>query len=151
MLSKTPPGYKVAFRIKNDVGMMIEVIPERETLAAWTEMLTVHVMRNTNAYTLDSFYAGMREAWMEMCPCGAVQIIERGHEKLQPTLLWSQICPLNRETGYPENTWFKLSIPNGILVVVQKAFRFEPSASDIAVWLDFLRDVRVDHRLQVLH
>lgn len=151
MLSKTPYGYKVAFRIKNDVDVMIEMLPEEETLDTWTEMLTVQVMRNVNGYTLDSFYAGMKEGWMEMCSRGSVQIIERGHEGLQPTLIWSQICALNRETGQPENTWFKLSIPNGVLVLVQKTFRFTPTDDDIATWLDFLRDVRVDHRLQALH
>ncbi|MGX5721666.1 hypothetical protein [Shinella zoogloeoides] len=151
MLSRTPYGYKVAFRIKNDVDVMIEMLPEEETLDTWTEMLTVQVMRNVNGYTLDSFYAGMKEGWMEMCSRGSVQIIERGHEGLQPTLIWSQICVLNRETGQPENTWFKLSIPNGVLVLVQKAFRFTPTDDDIAIWLDFLRDVRVDHRLQALH
>lgn len=88
---------------------------------------------------------------MEMCSRGSVQIIEQGHEGLQPTLIWSQICALNREAGQPENTWFKLSIPNGVLVLVQKAFRFTPTDDDIATWLDFLRDVRVDHRLQALH
>jgi hypothetical protein len=151
MLSRTPPGYKVAFRIKNEVGLMIEMIPEEETLDIWTEMLTVHVMRNKHGYTLDSFYAGMKVAWMEMFSRASVQIVERGHEDTEPTLIWSQLCPHNRETGQPENIWFKLSIPNGILVVVQKAFRFTPADDDIATWLDFLRNVRVDHRLKALH
>lgn len=147
MLSKTPLGYKVAFHIKNDVGSMLEMIPERETLETWSEMLTVHVMRNVNGYTLDSFYAGMKGGWAQMCPCGATHILEHAHEEHGPTLLWSQTCPHNRETGQPENTWFKLAIPNGVLVLVQKAFKFEPSADDIAFWLDFLRTVRVDHRM----
>lgn len=55
------------------------------------------------------------------------------------------ICPLNTETGQPENTWFKLSIGSGILIVVQKAFKFEPSADEIAFWLDYLRELRIDH------
>lgn len=151
MLSMTPHGYKVAFHIKNEVGTMLEMIPEGESLDQWTKMLTVHVMRNINGYTLDSFYVGMKEAWTDMCPCGSTEIVERGREKLQPTLFWSQTCPPNRETSQLENTWFKLSIRNGILVMVQKAFKFEPSADDVASWLDYLRELRVDHRLEALH
>lgn len=145
MLTMIPQGYKVAFHIKNEIGTMLEMIPERESLKLWTEMLTVHVMRNINGYTLDSFYAGMKEAWAAMCPCGSTAIVKRGHEKGLPTLFWSQICPLNTETGQPENTWFKLSIGSGILIVVQKAFKFEPSADEIAFWLDYLRELRIDH------
>lgn len=90
MLTMIPQGYKVAFHIKNEIGTMLEMIPERESLKLWTEMLTVHVMRNINGYTLDSFYAGMKEAWAAMCPCGSTAIVKRGHEKGLPTLFWSR-------------------------------------------------------------
>ncbi|MDH7785481.1 hypothetical protein QBD01_001499 [Ochrobactrum sp. 19YEA23] len=147
MISIIPPNYKIAFRNRNRIGMVIEMIPEDETLDAWTEMLTVHIMHNVNEHTLDSFYKGMKQAWKEMCAGGgASRIVERGVENQQPTLIWSQACPLNPQTGRPENTWFKLSIRSGVIVVVQKAFRFEPSADDIAFWLEFLGKFQVTSR-----
>lgn len=36
----------------------------------------------------------------------------------------------------------------GRVVVVQKAFKFEPSAEAVAFWLDYLRELRVNHRLE---
>lgn len=61
MLSMIPPGYKVAYQAKTNVGTILEMIPEGESLEQWTEMLTVQVMRNIKGYTLAGFYAGMRE------------------------------------------------------------------------------------------
>ncbi|MGO4837721.1 hypothetical protein AB4144_36305, partial [Rhizobiaceae sp. 2RAB30] len=108
----------------------------------------VQVMRNINGYTLAGFYAGMKEAWADMCPCGTTEIVERGREERQPTLFWAHACPLNRNTGQPENTWFKGLVRGGRVVIVQKAFKFEPSAKAFAFWLDYLRELRVNHRLE---
>lgn len=108
-------------------------------------------MRNINGYTLAGFYAGMKEAWADMCPCGATEIVERGREQLQPTLYWSHGCPLNKNTGQPEYTWFKVLIRGGNVVVAQKAFKFEPSTEAVAFWLGFLRDLRVSHRREAHH
>jgi hypothetical protein len=62
MLSKTPQGYKVAYHTKTNIGVMLGMIPEGESLEQWTEMLTVQIMRNLKGYTLAGFYAGMKEA-----------------------------------------------------------------------------------------
>lgn len=143
MLSKTPPGYKVAFQKIGSEGIFIEMIPEAESLDNWTEMLTVQIFPNTNGYTLAGFYAGMRELWSDMCPCGSTEIVERGKEQLRPTLFWAHSCPENENTGQPENTWFKALIHGGTFVVVQKAFKFEPTPETLAFWLDYLRKLRI--------
>ncbi|TAM96037.1 MAG: hypothetical protein EPN45_21795 [Rhizobiaceae bacterium] len=140
-----PPGYKVACQTKTNTDTMLEMIPDGESLDRWTEMSTVQVMRNVNGYTLSGFYAGMREAWANMFPCGATEIVERGHERLQPTLYWSHACPLNENTGQPEYTWFKALIRGGNVVVVHEAFKFEPSADAVEFWLTFLRELRVPY------
>lgn len=73
MLSTTPQGYRVAYQTNTAAGTMLEMIPDGESLDQWTEMLTVQVMRNANGYTLAGFYAGMKEAWSDMCPCGVTE------------------------------------------------------------------------------
>lgn len=45
-------------------------------------------------------------------------------------------APLNKHTGEPENTWLRALVSSGNVVVVQKAFKFEPSAESVAFWLD---------------
>lgn len=145
-MSKMPDGYKVAFEYKSGNGSILELIPEGEMLSQWTEMLTVQILRNPNEWMLAEFQAGMAERWAEMCPCGSTEIIERGRERRQSVLIWSHICPLNKSTGQPEQTWLKALIRGGNIIVVQKAFRFAPSADVIDAWITFLREVRLNHR-----
>lgn len=122
---------------------MLELVPENETLREWTEMVTVQILRNSGGWTLEGFRAGVAELWAQAYPGGASEVVERGNEQSRPTLIWSQTCPLNRHTGKPENTWFKVLIYGDNLIVVQKAFKFEPSAEAVAFWISFLREVRV--------
>lgn len=147
MLSKIPDGYKVAFENKSPIGSIIEMIPEGESLSAWTEMLTVQVLRNTNGWTLAGFHAGMKKRWEEMCPYTSTVIVERGQELLYPTLIWSHSCPRNQTTGKPENTWFKVLIRDGNIIIAQKAFKFKPAADVVAFWIAYLKDLRVNHCL----
>jgi hypothetical protein len=147
MVSKIPQGYKVASENKSDIGWHLELIPEGESLSQWTEMLTVQVLRNTGGWTLSGFQADVEKSWVAMFPGGSVQIIERGCEELQPTLIWSQACPLNKSTGKPENTWFKVLISGGNLVIIQKAFKFDPPPEAVAFWIAFLKEARVNSQL----
>jgi hypothetical protein len=151
MLSAMPKGFKIAHHVRSDVGMVLEMIPESESLDRWTEMLTIQVIRNLKGYTPTGFYSGMKKAWAEMCPCGSTEIVERGREQLQPTLFWRHGCPLNKDTGEPEYTWFKVLIRGGNVVITQKAFKYEPSAEAVEHWLGFLRALRVNHRLENQH
>jgi hypothetical protein len=147
MLSEIPRGYKIAYQCATDMGSILELIPERETLSEWTEMLTVQIFPNPNGWTLAGFRAHLSELWADMYPGGTSEIIERGNEQLRPTLIWSLTCPLNVYTGKPENAWFKAVTHESNVIVVQKAFKFEPSAEAVAFWISFLRDVRVTGRL----
>lgn len=151
MLSFVPNGYKVVYHVKAPVGVMLEMIPVGETLACWTEMLTVQVFRNLDGHTLDSFQAGMSAAWAEMCPGGSTQILERGVEQTTPTLYWSQTCPPPSGAGSRENTWFKVLIRGETIVIVQKAFKFDPPEDMVASWLAFMRGVRVSVGSKTVH
>lgn len=142
-----PYGYKVAFEHESDKGSILELIPEGETLSEWTEMLTTQILRNPNGWTLSEFQTGMTKRWAEMCPCGSTETNARGREQHRSTLIWSQVCPLNKYTGHPEQTWFKALIRDDKIIVVQKAFRFVPSIDAIEAWIAFLKEVRVDRRL----
>jgi hypothetical protein len=144
MLSEVPKGYKVVHRMANEFGAIQEFIPEGETLLQWTEMLTVQILRHQPGYVLSDFRAALEGLWCSMCPGSSSEFVEAGFEQLRPTLMWSMICPLNRMTGKPELTWIKIVMGDGKLIVVQKAFKFKPSAEAIAFWISYLREVRVN-------
>jgi hypothetical protein len=143
VLSKMPNGYKVGFEEASDMGSILELVPEGETVTQWTEMLTVQILRNKHGLTLSEYRKGVEKLWALICPGSSSETVEQGFEQLHPTLTWSQTCPLNRKTGKPEMTWFKVMIRNGNFVVVQKAYRFKPSIEEIAHWNDFLREIEI--------
>ena len=71
-----------------------------------------------------------------------------GIENDYATLTWSQKCPVNYQTGKPELTWLKAVQGKDSFYLVQKAYKFEPSAEQMAEWGGFLDSVRVcDTRL----
>jgi hypothetical protein len=143
VLSKMPDGYKVGFEETSDMGSILELVPEGETITQWTEMLTVQILRNENGLTLSEYRESIEKLWASICPGSSSETVEQGFEQLHPTLTWSQICPSNRKTGKPEMTWFKVVIRNGTFVVVQKAYKFKPSVEEIAHWNAFLREVEI--------
>jgi hypothetical protein len=143
VLSKMPNGYKVGFEEASDMGSILELVPEGETVTQWTEMLTVQILRNKHGLTLSEYRKGVEKLWALICPGSSSETVEQGFEQLHPTLTWFQTCPLNRKTGKPEMTWFKVMIRNGNFVVVQKAYRFKPSIEEIAHWNDFLRETEI--------
>jgi len=155
MLSIQPPGYKIAYQARNDMGSVLEMIPENESLDQWTEMFSVHIGRNIGEESLAGLHALMKAQWEDMCPCGSTEILKRGREQGHPTLFWVHKCAHARYPGQPtvkpEHTWFKALLSSGNIVIVQKAFRFEPSVKAVAFWLEFLRDLRVSPRLDPLH
>ena len=64
------------------------------------------------------------------------------------TMTWRLSCPLNRQTGKPEMTWFKAISGRDSFYVVQKAFKFEPAPEKAAEWVAWLDKVSVcDTRL----
>jgi hypothetical protein len=64
-------------------------------------------------------------------------------------LTWLQKCPVNKQTGKPELTWMKAMQGKDSFYLVQKAYKFEPSAEQMTKWGGFLDSVRVcDTRLR---
>lgn len=143
MLSKMPDGYTIAYAATTNRGRILELVPEGETVAAWTEMITVQVLRNENGLTLSAFRSCMQDFWGNVFPGSSSELVEDRWEDKYRVTIWSSAAPINRRTGKPEMTWFKASVRNRKILIVQKAFKFQPSPDQIAYWIGFLREVRV--------
>lgn len=139
-----PSGYKIVFREATRMGSILELIPEAETLLQWSEMLTVQVLHNRAGWTLSGYRAAIGKRWAETCPSSSSDLVEQGTEQSRPMLIWSQRCPLNKQTGKPEMTWFKVVRRDDQLIVAQKAFRFQPSVEQVAFWIANLKALRIE-------
>jgi hypothetical protein len=143
LLVTMPKGYKVGFQNKTARELMSEMVPESETVENWTEMVTVQIFFNLRDVSPSQYRARVEKLWVDSCPGSTFAKVKEGIENLYPTQTWSQKCPVNKQTGKPELTWFKGVQGSDSFYLVQKAYRFEPTPEQIATWASFLDDVKV--------
>lgn len=142
LLVSVPDGYKVDFNDKSPKMMIQEMVPAAENVHGWTEMVTVQIFFDLKA-PLDEFRARSERLWADACAKSIFNDIASVTENGYPVLIWLQTCPLNKETGKPEITFFKAIQGNDSLYVVQKAFKSQPSKEQIGTWMRFLKKVSV--------
>jgi hypothetical protein len=149
LLVTMPQGYKVGFQQKNANAQITEMVPSGETVEGWTEMVTVQVFGGMKGVTPDQFRARMAQSWSGACANSVAGPPTIAVENGYPIAFWMMNCPLNKDTGKPEWTWFKAIQGHDSFYVVQKAFKFDPSQDQIVQWTRYLKSVAVcDTRLK---
>jgi hypothetical protein len=147
LLVAVPDGYKVDFQQRSGSMLISEMVPVAQTVANWTEMVTVQVFHDLKA-TPQQLKARIDEEGLAACDGIESNPVAQGDENGYAYLVWLQSCPLNKATGKPEITWFKAIAGNDSVYVVQLAFKAWPSKEQITSWMHYLGSVRVcDSRL----
>ena len=148
LLTIVPKGYKIGYEKKAGGQIMTEMVPEGETVEKWTEMVTVQIFLNMRDVTPAQYRARIEKLWAGACAGSVFSNVKDGVENGYPTLTWFQKCPRNTQTGKPELTWMKALQGRDSFYLVQKAYKFEPSAEQRKEWGGFLDSVRLcDTRL----
>ncbi len=148
LLVTLPSGYKVDYTAKNEKGTISEMVPSAENVNAWTEMVTVQIFFKMKAAP-QQFRTRMETMWSQACANSTSIPIAEASENGYPVLVWQMTCPLNKQTGKPEWTYFKAIGGNDSFYVVQKAFKFEPSQEQVVQWTKYLKSVSLcDTRLK---
>ena len=143
LLAALPQGYKVDFQQKKGSAQITEMVPASETVQGWTEMVTVQVFGGMKGVTPDQFRERMVKLWAGSCANAVAGPPTRAVENGYPIAFWMMSCPLNKQTGKPETTWFKAIQGQDSFYVVQKAFKFDPSQDQIVQWTLYLKKVAV--------
>ena len=125
LLTTIPDGYKTDFQDKTSDMLISEMVPVDQSVTNWTEMVTVQIFYALKA-TPAQFKIGIDKEGTRLCPGSSSQPIAQGSENGYPTMVWYQICPLNKATGKPEFTWFKAIEGNDSFYVVQVALKARP-------------------------
>jgi hypothetical protein len=131
LLFAVPKGFKVGFTKKSDQQMITEMVPEKESVENWTEIVTVQIFYNLRDTPPAEYRARLEKLGAEACPGARFTKIKVGTENLYPMVAWSQACPLNKQSGKPEFTWFKAVQGRDSFYVVQKAFKAEPTPKQL--------------------
>ena len=147
ILAGLPAGFKIDFQQRNKAMLISEMVPVKQSVKNWTEMVTVQVFYGLKV-TPDQFKAGIEKELATACPRAGSHPVAQGPESGYPSMVWLQNCPINKATGKPEITWFKAIQGNDSFYVVQVAFKAWPSKEQITQWMGYLKEVTVcDTRL----
>lgn len=148
LLQTMPPGYKIGYQTKRDNMLITEFVPVRESVEAWTEMVTTQVFVGLKRPTPNEFRQIMQKSWAKSCTGAGFVDLAAGTENGYGFEVWMQDCPKNEQTGKPERVWFKAIKGNDSFYLVQKAFRFLPEQDQATRWIQYLRSIQVcDSRL----
>ena len=126
------PGFVEAHRVERPHGMIVEWVPEGETVQNWTRIVTVQ--RFGEAATRQrprEVIANMARDLSASCPGGVPSAVETLRVSGRQAARFRADCVLNPGTGLPE-TLFALAIAGERdMHMFQIAFRRVPSAEDV--------------------
>ena len=143
LLVTVPKGYKIGFEKKAGNQIMTEMVPEGETVKNWTEMVTVQIFLNMRGVTPAQYRERIQSMWSQACDGSEFSRVKEGDDGGYPTLTWFSKCPHNNATGKPELTWMKAIQGRDSFYLVQKAYKFEPTAEQKTTWGAYLDSVGV--------
>jgi hypothetical protein len=106
LLVAVPDGYKIDFQQRSGNMLISEMVPDAQTVADWTEMVTVQVFHVLKV-TPEQLKARIDEEGLAACDGIQSNPVAQGDENGYAYMVWLQSCPLNKATGKPEITWFK--------------------------------------------
>ena len=141
-------GFTVGKQGENGPMIISEFVPQGETVASWTRMITVQVFRNIKKGDPDRFAEGLKSMWSSACPGADVMKIKDVVERGYPVAIWQFLCPNNPQTGKPENMYTKIIGGTDALYSIQYAYRSALTKEMIPPTMSYLGEVFVcDTRL----
>lgn len=144
LLQGMPAGYKVDYQDRLGDMLLVEMVPEHETVEDWSEMVTTQIIFGGLPVTTEEFYRNMASRWKATCEDAGEQLIKSGEENGYPFTFWLLTCRAQQS----EFTWFKAIKGNDSFYLVQKAWKWEPTEEEIKQWMPYFRSVTVcDSRL----
>jgi hypothetical protein len=123
LLVTIPNGFQTGKRTTQGPMNIAEYVPQGETVSDWSRMVTVQVFHNLKTSDPDRFGDGMKRQWLAACTGSEVLKVKSGLENGYPFSIWLFACPLNTQTGKPENTFAKFIGGADAFYSVQYAYR----------------------------
>jgi len=137
-----PKGFKVGYQTAQNGMTLIELVPQKQTVEDWTQMVTLQSMAGMKP-GVEQFFGNLSASWQNACPQSSVNPITAGEENGYPFALVMLFCANNPQTSKPEFTWIKAVQGNEALYVKQYAFRYEPTKAELTNAVMHLRNLRV--------
>lgn len=142
LLFHVPENYKSASKVQKENVRGEEFLPISESIATWTEMLTVQAFRNVDV-SVKEFRLRMEGSFKRSCKESASASVSEASEFGYDTAVWMQTCEYANKLPKDEIVVFKAIRGKEALYVIQKAFRYEPAVDKLTPWVDYMRKIRL--------
>jgi hypothetical protein len=148
VLVPVPKGFAIATQGDQGAMTIAEYVPQGEMVSNWSQMVTVQIFHNLKSVDPDRFAEGIKSQWLAHCAGSEVHKVKDGQENGYKFSLWLFACPMNTQTGKPENMFNKLISGNDSLYSVQYAYRSELTKEIIVPTVAYLASIHAcDTRL----
>ena len=143
LLVSMPPSFKVGDSAHQGNMDIQEWVPLGETVNNWTAMITVQIFHGQGGASPKAFVGRVASGWRSACRGGDATDIQEGAENGYGYSFWLFSCPLNPQTGKPENMSIKAVSGADALYSVQYATRRPLTKAFITAGAQYLRQVKV--------
>nr|WP_246830432.1 hypothetical protein [Neisseria sp. HMSC077D05] len=137
-----PKDFKIDYQTEQNGMIMVELVPQKQTVDNWTKMITLQSMAGANP-GVTTFGNNLSTLWKNTCPESSFDTVLEGKENGYPFALWMIACENNPSSNQPEVTWVKAVQGNDGLYVKQYAFRYAPNYAEITNAMEHLRNLIV--------
>lgn len=138
------PGLVVGFRQAEGGSMIVERIPQGETVQNWTRMVTVQ--RFAGQQPLEQWLATFTTGLAQGCPGARTSRPVYSETEGRRSVAFRVDCLRNPQTGQPETFLIRAISGAAALHVAQTAFRHVPSAAEADWARGFLATVTLCSR-----
>lgn len=139
-----PPGWRQVHAVERDGLIVRHLIPPGQGGDDWRDMITVQVLRTALPPPLAGLYARALAGYQAQCPDARGGGLQQGESNGYATGFWVLGCPENTQTGRGETAFFKATLGEQAVYVMQRVWRtapFEPGTE---------ADIDADSRRQAI-
>ncbi|MBB4265595.1 hypothetical protein [Roseospira visakhapatnamensis] len=123
----TPPtGWREVHRVERDGLSVRHLVPPAQGGETWRDMITVQVLRTARPPTLEDLHARALAGYRADCDGARGGALQRGESNGYPTGFWVLGCPTNTRTGRGETAFFKATLGEQAVYVLQRVWRTDP-------------------------
>jgi hypothetical protein len=139
-----PAGFKVGFTQAGGGQTIEERVPARESVDAWTRMITIQRFAGLAAIGPHRLLERLAALMIQACPGAKADPIADGGSAAGADASLRVDCPRNPATGKPETMFARGFRGEADVHLVQYAYRSVPNAAEIKAAADYLAAVRLE-------
>jgi hypothetical protein len=127
-----PDEFQVGDHQRDEQAEIIELVDPPETVDNWSQLITSLMFFGAAQTSAEDFYSHWRDQLRTACP-GLKDTVVRGTVDRHTAIRGSLSCPLNPQTGKPENLTAFLVQGDANMMMAQVAFRHGIGATENAL------------------